>query len=56
VLGNLVFTVMAYMIAAVSKTVQSAEGIAQAFNFAITFLFISGGVRRKMYVARRAPC
>ena len=40
VLGNLVFTLMAYMIAALSRTVQSAEGIAQVFNFA--FMFLSG--------------
>jgi ABC-2 type transport system permease protein len=39
-LGNLVFTVMGYMIAGVSRTVSGAEGIAQAFNFG--FLFLSG--------------
>jgi ABC-2 type transport system permease protein len=39
-LGNLVFTVMGYMIAGLSRTVSSAEGIAQAFNFG--FLFLSG--------------
>jgi ABC-2 type transport system permease protein len=38
--GNLVFTVMGYMIAGLSRTVSSAEGIAQAFNFG--FLFLSG--------------
>jgi ABC-2 type transport system permease protein len=39
-LGNLVFTVMGYMIAGLSRTVSAAEGIAQAFNFG--FLFLSG--------------
>jgi len=39
-LGNLVFTVMGYMIAGLSRTVSSAEGIGQAFNFG--FLFLSG--------------
>lgn len=39
-LGNLVFTVMGYMVAGVSRTVSSAEGIGQAFNFG--FLFLSG--------------
>lgn len=39
-LGNLVFTVMGYMIAGLSRTVSSAEGIAQVFNFG--FLFLSG--------------
>ncbi len=39
-LGNLVFTVMGYMIVGLSRSVSSAEGIAQAFNFG--FLFLSG--------------
>lgn len=39
-LGNLVFTVMGYMIAGLSRSVSSAEGIAQMFNFG--FLFLSG--------------
>jgi ABC-2 type transport system permease protein len=39
-LGNLVFTAMGYMIAGLARTVASAEGIAQAFNFG--FLFLSG--------------
>lgn len=39
-LGNLVFTVMGYMIAGLARTVSSAEGIAQGFNFG--FLFLSG--------------
>jgi ABC-2 type transport system permease protein len=39
-LGNLVFTAMGYMIAGLSRTVSSAEGLAQVFNFG--FLFLSG--------------
>jgi ABC-2 type transport system permease protein len=39
-LGNLVFTVMGYMVAGLSRSVSSAEGIGQAFNFG--FLFLSG--------------
>ena len=39
-LGNLVFTVMGYMIAGLSRSMSAAEGIAQAFNFG--FLFLSG--------------
>jgi ABC-2 type transport system permease protein len=39
-LGNLMFTLMGYMIAGISRSVSAAEGIAQAFNFG--FLFLSG--------------
>lgn len=39
-LGNLVFTVMGYLIAGISRSLSSAEGIAQVVNFG--FLFLSG--------------
>jgi len=37
-LGNLVFTVMGYMIAGLSRSMSSAEGLSQVVNFSMLFL------------------